>query len=555
MALKESISSLIQGDALDDVETLRTFSRDTSIFERKPALVVSPKNSDDVSAVVKYVAAEKEKGSRISVTGRSAGTDMSGGPLTDSIVVSFTRYMNHMLEIGSDYAVAEPGMYYRDFEKQTLEKNGMLLPSFPASRELCALGGIVSNNSAGELTLRYGKTDRYVRELDVVLSDGSKATFKPLSRSDLESKKKEQTLEGEIYRRMHELIQNNWQEIRANTPRVSKNSAGYALWNVYDRQSDVFDLTKLIVGSQGTLGLVTRAKFGLVKLKEHHAMLVMFLSDLKILPDVVRRILETGPESFESYDDHTFKLAVKLLPQLLSRMGLVRAIRLGFSFLPEVGLVLSGGIPKLVLMAEFSEDTQLKALQKAVAAERSLEGLAVKTRIARNKQAADKYWVVRREAFAILRKKLPGLTAAPFIDDFVVLPDTYPQFLPKLFELLDEENFLYAVTGHIGDGNFHIFPLVDLAKEDSHRMILKLAPKVYGLVKKYGGSTTGEHNDGIIRTPFLSMMFSQKMLELFAETKKIFDPQNIFNPGKKVSLPDQGGTVADIEKFMFTTSA
>ncbi|TSC85537.1 MAG: putative oxidoreductase [Parcubacteria group bacterium Gr01-1014_8] len=549
MMLREKVAALIKGDVADDIKTLHDFSRDTSIFERKPSLVVYPKNADDVAAVVKFVAQEKKKGQHISVTGRCAGTDMSGGPLTDSIVVSFTKYMNRMFDVGSDYAVAEPGMYYRDFEKQTLEKTGMLLPSYPASRELCALGGIVSNNSAGELTLRYGKTDRYVRELDVILSDGSKATIRPLSRNDLESKKEEQNFEGEVYRRMHELIQNNWQEIRAATPRVSKNSAGYALWNVYDRESDVFDLTKLITGSQGTLGLVTRMKLGLVTLRRHRSMLVIFLSDLAILPEVVRRILENDPESFESYDDHTFKLAIRLLPQLLAQMGLSRAIRLGFSFLPEVGLVLRGGIPKLVLMAEFSEDTQVKALHRALAAERALEGLAVEARIARNKKAAEKYWVVRREAFAILRKKLPGLTAAAFIDDFVVPPQTYPEFLPQLFALLDKEKFIYAVTGHIGNGNFHIFPLVDLSKPDVHGTILELAPKVYELVKKYHGSTTGEHNDGIIRTPFLSEMFSPKMLELFSQTKHIFDPHNVFNPGKKVV-----GTVADIEKYMVKTS-
>jgi FAD/FMN-containing dehydrogenase len=545
MNLRAIVAPLVKGDVADDAQTLHAFSRDTSIFERTPQLVVSPKNADDVAALVRFVAEAKRRGENISLTGRAGGTDMSGGPLTDSVVVSFTKYMNQVLEVNADNAVAEPGVYYRDFERQTLAKSGKLLPSYPASREICAIGGIVSNNSAGELTLHYGKTDRYVQELDVVLSDGSQVTFKPLSENELEEKKKLQTLEGAIYRDIDALVTENEAEIEAARPKVTKNSAGYALWNVRDKEKGTFDLTKLIVGAQGTLGLFTRVKLGLVAPKDKRAMLVIFLTDFNILPDIVHRVLKSGPESFESYDDHTFKLAIKLLPQLLMQMGLGRAVRLGFSFLPEVGLVLRGGIPRLVLMAEFAEDTQEKALQKAVSAEASLEGLAVETRVAKNKKAAEKYWVVRREAFAILRKKLPGLTAAPFIDDFVVLPETYPEFLPQLFALLDKERFIYAVTGHIGDGNFHIFPLVDLSKPNAHTMILDLSPKVYALVKKYHGSITGEHNDGIIRTPFLHDMFSPRMLELFAETKRIFDPHGVFNPGKKV-----GGTISEIEKFM-----
>lgn len=545
MTLRESVATLIKGDVEDDAETLKKFSRDTSIFERTPSLVVSPKDADDVSKLVRFVAEAKSRGENISLTGRSAGTDMSGGPLTDSLVVSFTKYMNHMFEVGSDYAIAEPGMYYRDFEKQTLAKNGMLLASYPASRELCALGGIVSNNSAGELTLRYGKTDRYVRELDVILSDGSKATLKPLSKTDLESKKAEQTLEGNIYREMHDLIQNNWQEIRAATPRVSKNSAGYALWNVYDRESGVFDLTKLITGSQGTLGLVTRMKLGLVKLKKHHAMLVMFLSDFGILPEIVRRVLAQEPESFESYDDQTFKLAVRFLPQILKQLGLVKAVRLGLAFLPEIGMVLTGGVPKLILMAEFTEDSHEAALKKAIGARESLAGLAVRTKLAAGEAATAKYWTMRRESFALLRKNLHGYYASPFIDDSVVDPDVLPQFLPELNALIAKYDLIYTIAGHVGNGNFHIIPLMDLSKPEARKTILELTPKVYELVAKYRGSTTGEHNDGIIRTPFLKTMFNPKMLELFAETKRIFDPQNIFNPGKKV-----GGTVADIEKFM-----
>lgn len=548
MTLRERLAPLVHGDVADDIETLHAFSRDTSIFERKPSVVVYPKDESDVSAVVHFVREARAAGEAITLTGRSAGTDMTGGPLTDSIVVSFTKYMNHVIEIGNDFAVAEPGVYYRDFEKATLAKMGMLLPSYPASRELCAIGGIVSNNSGGELTLRYGKTDRYVRALEVVLSDGTRARLRPLSRDELVAKKSERTFEGEIYAAIKHLIETNRDEIKAARPKVSKNSAGYALWNVEDRERGTFDLTKLVVGSQGTLALVTRATLGLVRTKRHRAMLVVFLSDIAILPDIVHRILKFDPESFESYDDQTFRLAVHFLPQMLRQMGIFGALRLGFSFLPEVGMVVTGGVPKLILMAEFAEDSPETAREKAREARRVLSDLPVQTKLV-SETGAQKYWKVRRESFKLLRQNTHGLHASPFIDDFVVDPDTYPRFLPELYALLKQYDLLYTIAGHIGNGNFHIIPLMNLAERKARDTILELAPKVYALVKKYNGSTTGEHNDGIIRTPFLNDMFSPKMIELFGEVKRIFDPLGVFNPGKKV-----GGSEEDIRKYMIKTS-
>ena len=545
MSLREDLAARIKGDAVDDVATITKYSRDTSIFERAPQVVVFPKDADDVSAVIAYASEAKVQGENISIAARSAGTDMTGGPLTDSIALVFTKYMNGVGPITGEEATAEPGAYYRDFEKMTLRAVGKLLASSPASREYCAIGGIVANNAGGELTLRYGKTEKYVRSLDVVLSDGSRATFKPLSPSELAMKEAERTFEGEIYRQIHDLIVSNETKIEVAQPRVSKNSAGYALWNVIDKRSGYFDMTQLIVGSQGTLALVTSATLGLVKPKEHRAMLVIFLSDIEILPDIVHRVREYDPESFESYDDHTFKLAVRFMPQIVSQLGIAEMIHLGLAFIPEAWMVLSGGVPKLVLMAEFAEDTAHEALEKAEAARDSLDGLAVRTKIAKTEADAQKYWKIRRESFALLRKNLRGLYAAPFIDDIVVAPERYPQFIPELNSLLHQHHLMYTIAGHIGDGNFHIIPLMNLSREADRKEILELQPKVYKLVKKYGGSITGEHNDGIIRTPYIEMMFGKEMYDLFAEVKKIFDPLGILNPGKKV-----GGTMEDIERSM-----
>lgn len=551
--LKKEIAGVIKGEVKDDAETLKKMSRDTSLFTRTPELVACPASAEDVSAIVKTVHDAKKHGADVCVAARAAGTDMSGGPLTTGVVISFTEHLNHVLKVehGNDavadgYAETEPGVFYRDFEKETL-KQDLILPSYPASRELCAMGGIVANNSGGERTLEYGKTEKYIEEMDVVLSDGSTTTFKALSPEEVADKKKLQTLEGAIYRGMDELLAKNAKLIANHKPKVSKNSAGYALWNVRDERTGGMNLAKLICGSQGTLALWTRAKLALVKPKEHRAMLVIFLSDLAILPEIVKRVLPQHPESFESYDDHTFTLAVKLLPAMLKQMGWVKAARLGIDFIPEAAMVATGGVPKLILMAEFAEATIEEADKKAVAARDALKDLDVHTKIEKNENESEKYWIVRRESFSLLRKSIHGMYASPFIDDFVVPPETYPEFLPKLNALLDQykSHFIYTIAGHIGNGNFHIIPLMDLSKEENRNVILELGPKVYELVIAEGGTTTGEHNDGIIRTPYLPMLFGAEMVALFAEVKNLFDPENILNPGKKV-----GGSFADIKRDM-----
>jgi len=538
MSLRDDLATLIRGDVSTDTDDLAKHSRDTSIFQILPRVVVYPKDPADVAATVRYA-----HDTGIPLAARAAGTDMTGGPLTDSIALSFTRYMNHISLVGPDFVITQPGVFYRDLEKETLTVSNAIIPSYPASRELAALGGMIGNNSGGELTLRYGKTDRYVQELEVVLADGSMATFKPLTAAERAAKEQEQTFEGQVYQRMRTLVEQNSDDIQRAKPMVSKNSAGYALWDV--QHDDMFDLTKLIVGSQGTLGIVTKAKLGLVTLKKHRQMMVMFLNDIHDLPEVVRRVMKYDPESFESYDDQTFKLAVRFLPQIIGHFGIVKILRLGLAFIPELRMVLTGGVPKLILMAEFAEDSHEAAFAKAQEARHLLADLPVQTKLARGEMDSKKYWIIRREAFALLRKNLQGLYASPFIDDCVVPIESYPTFIPALNSLLKQYDLIYTIQGHIGNGNFHIIPLMDLSNENARTTILELTPKVYDLVAQFDGSTTGEHNDGIIRTPYLNTMFSPRMLELFAETKRIFDPKNILNPGKKV-----GGTTSDIEKYM-----
>ncbi len=530
----EKIKLIIKGEVTVDAEALEKYSRDASLFQIKPEVVVFPKDVADIKALVKFTAQENSPQNPVSLTARSAGTDMTGGPLSNSIVVEVTRHLNHIKEIGPDYAVTEPGVYYRDFEKETLKHN-LIFPSYPASRELCAMGGIVANNSGGEKTLTYGKTEKYVEEIKMVLRDGNEYTFKPLTMEELAYKKKTPHLEGEIYTKIHNLIEKNYDLIQSAQPQVSKNSAGYYLWNVWDKNKGIFDLTKLIVGSQGTLGIITQAKIKLVKPKKYSDLLVIFMKDIKPLAEVVNHLLKFKPESLESYDDHTFKVALKFFGDIAKRLK-GDLLTLAIKFLPEFWAVLTGGVPKLVMLAEFTGDDLNEVGIRIKAAQESLKEFNLKTKIEIGEEA-DKYWVVRRESFNLLRHHVKNMRTAPFIDDIIVRPEKLPEFLPRLYKILDEyKDLTYTLVGHVGDGNFHVIPLVKLSEKNIAGIVTELSDKVFSLVLEYGGSITAEHNDGLIRTPYLEKMFGSEIYNLFGEVKKIFDPDNIFNPGKKVGL-------------------
>lgn len=531
--LKDDLKEIVKGEVMADDKTIDKYSRDASLFEVDPEVIVMPRDIEDIKNLVKFVRDNKENRPNISITTRSAGTDMTGGPLNDSIIMDVNKHLNKVHEVGEDYAITEPGVFYRDFEKETLKKD-LLLPPYPASREICSVGGMVANNSGGEKTLAYGKTEDFILELKVVLADGNEYTVKPLSKSELDEKIKAGGFEGELYEKIWNIIQDNKEIINKAKPNVSKNSSGYYLWNVWDEEKGIFDLNKLIVGSQGTFGIITKIKFRLVKTKKHDRLAVVFLKDLDILSDLTKTILKYEPENFESYDDQTLKMGVKYFGDVLKVMK-TNAIKLFFSFIPEIWTAIKfGGVPKLVLLVEFTGDDE-EALQKSLDnLHKDLKKYPVGVRITKTNEEEKKYWTFRRESFNLLRHHLNGKRTAPFIDDVIVRPEFLPEFLPKLRKIISKYKIFYTIAGHVGDGNFHIIPLMDLSKPESKDIIVNLSKEVYDLTLEYEGSISAEHNDGIIRTPFLEQMFGSKITGLFQEVKNAFDPKNIFNPGKKV---------------------
>lgn len=530
--LTDDLKKIVKGEVADDAATLEKFSHDASLFEVKPRVVVAPKDSEDIKNLVKFVSENKESQPELSLTARSGGTDMTGGSINDSIILDFTAHFNQIKEVSNGYAITQPGVYYRDFEKETL-KSGQLLPSYPASREICAIGGMVNNNSGGEKTLKYGKTEQYVEDLKVVLADGNEYHLKKFNKKELDAKMKQKNFEGLVYKKVFDLVNKNYDLVKGAKPKVSKNSMGYNLWDVWDKEKEEFNLAKLFVGSQGTLGITTEATFRLVRAMPESGLLVVFLTDLNLVDDVVREINPLKPTSFESFDDKTFKLAVKFFWSFAKHFGW-NMFSLAWQFLPDVWLMLTGGFPRLTLLIEFESDTR-KDLQATLEEARSrVSKYKFATRIAPDRASSKKYWLIRRESFNLLRQRVKGYKTAPFIDDVIVHPDKLPEFLPKLYAILEKYEFIDTIAGHVGDGNFHVIPLMKLEREEERAKIPKAMDEINKLTLEFGGSLSAEHNEGLVRGPYSRQQFGDQVYKLFEETKKIFDPLGIFNPRKKV---------------------
>jgi FAD/FMN-containing dehydrogenases len=535
--LKEKLQQTgFTGELDDSAETKEVYSHDASMFEIVPEVVASPKTSDDVQRLVKFVADNKKDNPNLSLTARSAGTDMSGAAINDSIIVDFHNHLNQLISIDGKTATVQPGMYFRDFDVETIKFNA-LLPSYPASRDLCTVGGMVSNNSGGEKSLQFGKTDKYVPEMKFVFADGVERVVKPLTKAQLAAKMGQGDFEGRVYKELYELIEANYDKIQAAKPDVSKDSTGYHLWNVWNRETEIFDLGKAIIGAQGTLGLVTETTFSLVERPAHSGLLVLFLRDIDGLGDLIKTVVDHNPATFEGFDDQTLKLAIKFMPSFLGFLGPVKFIHLLFTLIPE-GFQMLKGIPKLVLMVEFTGATEEEVRQKIKNLHKDLKPFKARYEINGFEEdptegSSEKFWILRRRSFQLLRSKVKDKHTAPFIDDFIIKPEYLPEFLPKIRDIIKKYKLFATIAGHMGDGNFHIIPLMKLEDPNDRAKLEPAMKEVNNLVLEYKGSLSGEHNDGLVRGPWLQQMYGDEMLEIFKKTKDIFDPDHIFNPRKK----------------------
>lgn len=525
-----------KGDISRDVAERDLHSHDASIYEIRPQLVIAPYDAGDVQIAVKAAHAHKTSHPTLSLTARGAGTDMSGGAVNDSVVMDFTKHMHGTGPVTSAAATVLPGTYYRDFEPETIKQDA-LMPAYPASRDYCTVGGMVNNDSGGEKSLQYGNVRNFVQSLRVVFADGVERDVRPLNVAQLRAKVAQRDFEGSVYRQLFAICERRYDLIRKHQPDVSKNTMGYNLAGVWDRERGIFDPTKLFTGSQGTLGITTDITFRLVPARRHSGLLILYLREIGHLGDIITEVLKHKPASFESFDDVTLGLALRHMGSFRERMSGGAYARMVAATLLDVPQLLTRR-PKLVLMVEFNGSSETEVRMRIKRLHGAMAGKAARYEINGFEESASagssaRFWAIRRASFSLLRQQVKDKHAAPFIDDLVVNPKHLQEFLPQLQKLIRRHKLFATIAGHMGDGNFHVIPLMQLEHEAERHKLAAAMRDVAELVLKYRGSLAGEHNDGMVRGPWLEQVYGPDMLALFKQTKRIFDPQNIFNPHKK----------------------
>ncbi len=494
----------VSGEVLFDDISRSLFGTAACMYRVKPLGVVVPRNTGDVVETVRYCG---ERG--IPITGRGAGSSLAGQSLGSGVVIVFNKYFRKILAADreSRTVTAEPGVVLSDLNN-TLLPQGLMFGPDPSSGKQCVIGGMIGTNAAGAHTVKYGATKDNLAGLKVVTADGNLIDLSHGSARDAENK-------------IANLLGPHRETISKRWPRSSKNSCGYNLAGTIDGES--VDLTKLFCGSEGTLGLTVEATLKLVPTPRERRNLIAYFPSYESCAAAAQEALQFRPAAVEMLDKSFASAAIGLDPQIDQLLGENFVSILIFEFEEEeAGL----GDDKIARLADHLQRLHLPSKQI----------------LPRDQAEAAKLWQVRREASAIFYKiEKPGKKTS-FVEDAAVPVDRLSEYLAGARKIFDNHGVSYALYGHAGSGNTHAIVLLDLRGKDHLRKIDPIAGEIYDLAISLGGTLSGEHGDGFLRTPFLSRLYGEEIYSLFREVKKVFDPNGILNPGKIVG--EQGISIA-----------
>ncbi|HMS24012.1 MAG TPA: FAD-binding oxidoreductase [Candidatus Saccharibacteria bacterium] len=518
----------LSGEVIFTEEARKYFSTDGGVFEVMPSIIVYPRNENDVRKTTRFSWQLAERGRTLPITARGRGSDQGGAAIGQGIILVFPTHMNKIIEFDgkSGDVIVEPGLVYSKLQ-QTLHTHGRFLPPYPSSIEFSTLGGAVANNASGEKTIKYGNTRNYVKGLRVVLANGEVIETRRLSKRELNKKMGLSTFEGEIYRAVDTLIEENSDAISTIDKEVTKNSAGYAIDNVKLKNGS-FDLTPLIVGSQGTLGVVSEAIISTEPYNPKTTLIVANFSDVQSASEAVlqMRKMPEIPSAIEVVDDNLLNFIDGHNPTYLK------------------GIV-DKPFPKLILLIELdnqSERTQSKMSKKI---QKILKKQGAEFVVERDEHAKEELWKIRHSAASVITQTEGNAKALPIVEDGIVPVDKFSEYLAGVYEIFEKNNLKIAIWGHAGNANLHMQPFLDLSQVGDRQKVFKIIEDYYSLVISLGGSTSGEHNDGRLRAPYLKKLYGEEVYEVFNKIKTIFDPHNILNPGVKMNV-----TIDDIKPLL-----
>ena len=488
------------------------YRTDASIYEMEPVGLVLPRDVEDVAATVRIAAANG-----VAVLPRGGGTSLAGQSVGVAIHLDLSKYMNSIVELNVDerWVRVEPGVVLDELNA-FLKPHGLHFAPDVATSSRANIGGMIGNNSCGTHSILYGKTIDHVLELSVVLSDGNTAVLGPLSGKEYDGKASRDDLEGQVYREMVRIGRKNRAEIKRTFPTVMRRVSGYNLDEFVDPDRMV-DLTKIVVGSEGTLCTTVEAKLNLEPLPAHTAVVACHFDDLIETMEAVPEILQTEPSAVELVD----KI---LLDQTVGSIEYVRHR----SFLE--------GDPEALLFVEYYGESAAALWDKMVYLEAMLRERQQGYAYVKAIEPADqkRIWDLRKAGLGLLMGMKGDAKPNPGIEDTCVPPEHLAEYVVRVRKVAAELGVVTEFYGHASVGVLHIRPILDLKDPAGIRILRTLEERISDLVKEYGGSMSAEHGDGLARSEWIPKMFGDEIVGAFAEVKAAFDPSDLMNPGKIV---------------------
>ncbi len=519
LRFQQTLAAAVEGEVHFDRFSRAMHATDASVYQLLPMGVVAPRNRDDVIRTINLC---REHG--VSITARGGGTSQAGQSIGNGISLDFSRHLNRVIEMNIEERTVwvEPGVVLDELNAQ-LKPHGLQLPLDLSTSSRATIGGMIANNSAGTRSIIYGKTIDYVEALTVLLADGSIIEIGELTGEALDAKCAQQDLEGAAYRTVRQLALDHQDEIEQRYPKIQRRVGGYNLDEFVPAKISAerpFNLARMMVGSEGTLGITLAAKVRVVPLPKHKVLCAIHFTDLLDAMTATPIILAHQPS------------AVELVDRLL-----LDATRGKIEFEPMRDFI--QGDPDAVLLVEFygEHSDELPPRLDRLETDLAAHGLGYYFHRAIAPAAQARIWTLRQAALGLTMAEIGDDKAISFVEDTAVPPAHLHDYIATFKRILAEHEISAAFYAHASVGLLHVRPVVNMKTAEGVRKFAAIASEVADLVLEYGGALSGEHGDGLVRAPFQERIFGPLLYDAFCQVKAAFDPTGLFNPGKIVHAP------------------
>ena len=502
------------GDVLIDTTTRANYSTDSSILHIAPHLIVMPRVLDDVRKIARFTWRLAERGQVLPVTVRGAGMDVTGAAIGAGVVLSFINHMSHIMELDvkSRMVRVQPGMRLSALQ-EAMATHGLWLPIRTDADQVHTIGGLLGANAVSDGFCKYGTMLDWVDRVEVVLANGEVIQTGRLSRKELSAKKGLETLEGELYRTIDSLIEDNPETVDMISAGTVLDNTGYALDRVKDKDG-TFDLTPLFVGSQGSLGIITQVILNLMPLPEPTSMIVAAVTDDQNLSDLTNRLLETEPSAMSFIDGDTLRL--------------IMAITGG-----EPWSIVTRNIPKALVFIEYDDKHSDRRMRRAG---KVLDSAAVAdAKVAITPEDVEVLGSLRNMTAVINNYNNAGRSALPIVTDMAVAPESVLDAVDKIRDILTNNHVKAGVWGNLGAGTITVKPILNLANLGHRQIVFRLLKALTKLSNEHDGSISGGHGPGRLLSPYAMARYDKETVEVFDKVKKAFDPFGILNTGVRAT--------------------